>query len=231
MTAKANMSITNFIEFKKIDLSSLFSQMNSNPVNQISNTNPNNSQSIKSKNLLSPQGKDLSQNLSEQESKIKEPNESKDDPSITLVYPLSGKIINEKEYKFLTGFNKPNTVLPKKKTSMQNKNQHPRKVSMAAPKTTKYDKMSIEELDEEISKLNKQIEDSENDETYKKKIYSLEEDCDKWKGYLQTSICEFIKVCPKDENKNNMTIKAVLEKFGIEKSLVNYDTENDCFTY
>ena len=52
----------------------------------------------------------------------------------------------------------------------------------------------------------------------------------KWKKIAQDAIYKLIECYPQDEHYNPNTIKNVIHSLNLDKDLLGYDSENDCFT-
>jgi hypothetical protein len=171
-----------------------------------------------------------SQNLNKNQEKCN--NEDK----IILIYPLSGRIITENEYEKINNINyrnsssenfKKSNGLKKRLSSevLKEKNSFQNKVK----DQDIYDKYTDLELDEEIKKLEKELEEEKNDDKIEKEYDYYNNLSNKWKKIAQDSIYKLLELFPQNENYEKNTIKSVLKSFQIDKKLIGYDEENECF--
>ena len=171
-----------------------------------------------------------SQNLNKNQEKCN--NEDK----IILIYPLSGRIITENEYEKINNINYRNSFsenfkksngLKKRLSSevLKEKNSFQNKVK----DQDIYDKYTDLELDEEIKKLEKELEEEKNDDKIEKEYDYYNNLSNKWKKIAQDSIYKLLELFPQNENYEKNTIKSVLKSFQIDKKLIGYDEENECF--
>ena len=171
-----------------------------------------------------------SQNLNKNQEKCN--NEDK----IILIYPLSGRIITEIEYEKINNINYKNSSsenfkksngLKKRLSSevLKEKNSFQNKLK----DQDIYDKYTDLELDEEIKKLEKELEEEKNDDKIEKEYNYYNNLSNKWKKIAQDSIYNLLELFPQNENYEKNTIKSVLKSFQIDKKLIGYDEENECF--
>ena len=171
-----------------------------------------------------------SQNLNKNQEKCN--NEDK----IILIYPLSGRIITENEYEKINNINyrnnssenfKKSNGLKKRLSSevLKEKNSFQNKLK----DQDIYDKYTDLELDEEIKKLEKELEEEKNDDKIEKEYNYYNNLSNKWKKIAQDSIYNLLELFPQNENYEKNTIKSVLNSFHIDKKLIGYDEENECF--
>ena len=171
-----------------------------------------------------------SQNLNKNQEKCN--NEDK----IILIYPLSGRIITENEYEKINNINYKNSSsenfkksngLKKRLSSevLKEKNSFQNKLK----DQDIYDKYTDLELDEEIKKLEKELEEEKNDDKIEKEYNYYNNLSNKWKKIAQDSIYNLLELFPQNENYEKNTIKSVLKSFQIDKKLIGYDEENECF--
>ena len=174
--------------------------------------------------------KEESQNLNKNQEKCN--NEDK----IILIYPLSGRIITENEYEKINNINyrnsssenfKKSNGLKKRLSSevLKEKNSFQNKLK----DQDIYDKYTDLELDEEIKKLEKELEEEKNDDKIEKEYNYYNNLSNKWKKIAQDSIYNLLELFPQNENYEKNTIKSVLNSFHIDKKLIEYDEENECF--
>ena len=174
--------------------------------------------------------KEESQNLNKNQEKCN--NEDK----IILIYPLSGRIITENEYEKINNINyrnnssenfKKSNGLKKRLSSevLKEKNSFQNKLK----DQDIYDKYTDLELDEEIKKLEKELEEEKNDDKIEKEYNYYNNLSNKWKKIAQDSIYNLLELFPQNENYEKNTIKSVLNSFHIDKKLIGYDEENECF--
>ena len=174
--------------------------------------------------------KEESQNLNKNQEKCN--NEDK----IILIYPLSGRIITENEYEKINNINyrnnssenfKKSNGLKKRLSSevLKEKNSFQNKLK----DQDIYDKYTDLELDEEIKKLEKELEEEKNDDKIEKEYNYYNNLSNKWKKIAQDSIYKLLELFPQNENYEKNTIKSVLNSFHIDKKLIGYDEENECF--
>lgn len=170
------------------------------------------------------------QNLNKNQEKCN--NEDK----IILIYPLSGRIITENEYEKINNINyrnnssenfKKSNGLKKRLSSevLKEKNSFQNKLK----DQDIYDKYTDLELDEEIKKLEKELEEEKNDDKIEKEYNYYNNLSNKWKKIAQDSIYNLLELFPQNENYEKNTIKSVLNSFHIDKKLIGYDEENECF--
>ena len=183
--------------------------------------------------------------------------ENNDENKITIIYPLSGKIITEEEFNIINNltknekFNSNKTSINiNKKNSLNNNNYQKRLFSeinknnkknnnndnnnineynIKESELKKYLNLSNEEINKEIENIKKLIDIEENDEKYENEIEKYIKLEEKWRIIAQDSIFQLLDIFPTDLNYNKNTIKNVIESFHIDKELIHYDEENDDF--
>jgi hypothetical protein len=101
------------------------------------------------------------------------------------------------------------------------------------PERKLFSSWSIEKLEEEATKLNKQIEEYEKTSNYdEKKISEIEKFTKlkkKWLKISQDSVDRILDLFPQNKNYEKNTIKTLLDHFKISHELMDYDSENECF--
>jgi len=233
---------------------------NSNILSDIKNSNIDNSNifsDIKNSEIKNIKIKDEEKNLLDSNSKKDDfsintnKKENNDENKITIIYPLSGKIITEEEFNIINNltknekFNSNKTSINiNKKNSLNNNNYQKRLFSeinknnnnnnineynIKESELKKYLKLSYEEINNEIENIKKLIEIEENDEKYENEIERYIKLEEKWRIIAQDSIFQLLDIFPTDLNYNKNTIKNVIDSFHINKDLIHYDEENDSF--
>lgn len=141
----------------------------------------------------------------------------------TYVYPLSGRIVNQKEYEELEHLKRNNNSINKKRFSSE----------IGKGEGQLFTTWTDDKIAEEIDKVNKEIEKNEKEEQSEKEKADIEKYNDlamKWKKIAQDAIYKLIECYPQDEHYNPNTIKNVVHSLNLDKELIGYDSENDCFT-
>ena len=234
---------------------------NSNILSDIKNSNIDNSNifsDIKNSEIKNIKIKDKEKNLLDSNSKKDDfsintnKKENNDENKITIIYPLSAKIITEEEFNiFNNNFNKNETKNSNKisnnnnnkKFSMNNNyrkrlfseinnnnnNNNINDYNIKESELKKYLKLSNEEINNEIENTKKLIEIEENDEKFENEIEKYIKLEEKWRIIAQDSIFQLLDIFPTDLNYNKNTIKNVIDSFHINKDLIHYDEENDSF--
>ena len=138
------------------------------------------------------------------------------------VYPLSGRIMSEKEYEELEQMKSNKTSNNKKRFSSE--------IGKAEGKL--FSNWNDEKIQEEIDKVEKEIEQNEEKQSEKEiaEIDKYNTLSLKWKKIAQDAIYKLIECYPQDEHYNPNTIKNVIHSLNLDKDLLGYDSENDCFT-
>ena len=138
------------------------------------------------------------------------------------VYPLSGRIMSEKEYEELEQMKSNKTSNNKKRFSSE--------IGKAEGKL--FSNWNDEKIQEEIDKVEKEIEQNEEKQSEKEiaEIDKYNTLSLKWKKIAQEAIYKLIECYPQDEHYNPNTIKNVIHSLNLDKDLLGYDSENDCFT-
>ena len=138
------------------------------------------------------------------------------------VYPLSGRIMSEKEYEELEQMKSNKTSNNKKRFSSE--------IGKAEGKL--FSNWNDEKIQEEIEKVEKEIEKNEEQQSEKEiaEIDKYNTLSLKWKKIAQEAIYKLIECYPQDEHYNPNTIKNVIHSLNLDKDLLGYDSENDCFT-
>lgn len=172
-----------------------------------------------------------------EETEDKEKQEDQPPNENIFVFPLSGRIITQAEYEKLTkietGNEKCNIINKKRlsnemaKKSLSNKPPQNNSIKI-------YSTWSDEKINSEIKKLKEEIsnKEKENNSSYEKEKIEIEKYSAlalKWKKIAQESIYKLIECYPQDSQYNPNTVKTVLNSLNIDKSLLDYDSENDCF--
>ena len=159
-------------------------------------------------------------------------------PSITFIHPISTLIIPKNELDLLlqpisTSTNPSFTIqnptkrklasIPfKQKSSFNNKPQKP------------FMNWTLDKINSEIIKLKSELQQKQSDiskynESKQKDISKYLLLADKWKKISQDAIYKLLEHFPQDEEYNTNTIGTVINKLNIDKELIEYDEENDCF--
>ena len=138
------------------------------------------------------------------------------------VYPLSGRIMSEKEYEELAQIKSNRTSNNKKRFSSE----------IGKGEGKLFSNWNDEKIQEEIDKVEKEIEQNEEKQSEKEiaEIDKYNTLSLKWKKIAQDAIYKLIECYPQDEHYNPNTIKNVIHSLNLDKDLLGYDSENDCFT-
>lgn len=138
------------------------------------------------------------------------------------VYPLSGRIMSEKEYEELEQMKSNKTSNNKKRFSSE----------IGKSEGKLFSNWNDEKIQEEIDKVEKEIEQNEEKQSEKEiaEIDKYNTLSLKWKKIAQEAIYKLIECYPQDEHYNPNTIKNVIHSLNLDKDLLGYDSENDCFT-
>jgi hypothetical protein len=92
---------------------------------------------------------------------------------------------------------------------------------------------SSAKLEEEVKKLSLKVEELQNIEKdigkKQKEIQRFKRLTDKWLKISQDAAYQLLDLFPQNKNYEKNTIKHVIEHFKIDKELIEYDEENECF--
>ena len=139
------------------------------------------------------------------------------------VYPLSGRIMSEKEYEELAQIKSNRTSNNKKRFSSE----------IGKREGKLFSNWNDEKIQAEIDKVEKEIEKNEEEQQSEKEKAEIDKYTKlslKWKKIAQDAIYKLIECYPQDEHYNPNTIKNVIHSLNLDKDLLGYDSENDCFT-
>ena len=139
------------------------------------------------------------------------------------VYPLSGRIMSEKEYEELAQIKSNRTSNNKKRFSSE----------IGKGEGKLFSNWNDEKIQAEIDKVEKEIEKNEEEQQSEKEKAEIDKYTKlslKWKKIAQDAIYKLIECYPQDEHYNPNTIKNVIHSLNLDKDLLGYDSENDCFT-
>lgn len=139
------------------------------------------------------------------------------------VYPLSGRIMSEKEYEGLAQIKSNRTSNNKKRFSSE----------IGKGEGKLFSNWNDEKIQAEIDKVEKEIEKNEEEQQSEKEKAEIDKYTKlslKWKKIAQDAIYKLIECYPQDEHYNPNTIKNVIHSLNLDKDLLGYDSENDCFT-
>ncbi len=157
---------------------------------------------------------------------------------IILLYPLSGKFITESKYKEINNINniknqKENIFYSNQLKKRLSSDIIKRKISFTNKSFYKeqdnYINYTNLQLKEEIKKLEKKLDEEKNNDKIEKELIHYIKLSNKWKKIAQDSIYNLLEIFPKNEHYEKNTINSVLNNFHIDKKLIGYDEENDCF--
>ena len=157
---------------------------------------------------------------------------------IILLYPLSGKFITESKYKEINNINniknqKENIFYSNQMKKRLSSDIIKRKISFTNKSFYKeqdnYINYTNLQLKEEIKKLEKKLDEEKNNDKIEKELIHYIKLSNKWKKIAQDSIYNLLEIFPKNEHYEKNTINSVLNNFHIDKKLIGYDEENDCF--
>ena len=162
----------------------------------------------------------------------------KKEEKIILLYPISGKIITESKYKEINNLN--NTKNQKENISFSNQIKKRLSSDIIKGKSSFSNKSCYKEQDnyinysnlqlkEEIKKLEKKLNEEKNNNKIEKEFIHYIQLSNKWKKIAQDSIYNLLEIFPQNEHYEKNTINSVLNNFHIDKKLIGYDEENDCF--
>ena len=139
------------------------------------------------------------------------------------VYPLSGRIMSEKEYEELAQIKSNRTSNNKKRFSSE----------IGKGEGKLFSNWNDEKIQAEIDKVEKEIEKNEEEQQSEKEKAEIDKYTKlslKWKKIAQDAIYKLIECYPQDEHYNPNKIKNVIHSLNLDKDLLGYDSENDCFT-
>lgn len=92
---------------------------------------------------------------------------------------------------------------------------------------------SDKKLEDEISKLKKNIKEIEQEENKlsntDKEILKFQQLFNKWLKISQEAVYTILEMFPQNQNYEKNTIKSLIEHFKIDSELIKYDEENDEF--
>ena len=157
---------------------------------------------------------------------------------IILLYPLSGKFITESKYKEINNINniknqKENIFYSNQMKKRLSSDIIKRKISFTNKSFYKeqdnYINYTNLQLKEEIKKLEKKLDEEKNNDKIEKEFIHYIQLSNKWKKIAQDSIYNLLEIFPQNEHYEKNTINSVLNNFHIDKKLIGYDEENDCF--
>lgn len=96
-----------------------------------------------------------------------------------------------------------------------------------------YNGWSDKKLEDEISKLKKNIKEIEQEENKlsntDKEILKFQQLFNKWLKISQEAVYTILEMFPQNQNYEKNTIKSLIEHFKIDSELIKYDEENDEF--
>lgn len=160
-------------------------------------------------------------------------------PSITFIHPTSTLILPKNE---LDSLIQPISTSTNPSLSIQNPTKRKlasipfkQKCSLNNNKPQKpFMNWTLDKLNAEIIKLKSELQQKENEiskynESKQKDITKYSLLADKWKKISQDAIYKLLEHFPQDEEYNTNTIGTVINKLNIDKELIGYDEENDCF--
>ena len=149
---------------------------------------------------------------------------------INLVIDKNSNIIKKSEYENF--FKNNNNTDNKDKIKRKNPYsfEHNQKIiKKIDPEKKQYLKMSINQLQDLVEKYKSQIEEMKNSSCKKEEINKYLRLSDKWLKITQEAIYTILEIHPQNNIYEKNTIKSVLNYFKIEKELVKYNSDEDCF--
>jgi hypothetical protein len=179
-------------------------------------------------------------------------NESFFENKISLIIPYGAKIIKESEYEKFSTNNKNNSNKPlnNKRTSEEALGTGPNKIltenvnfknkkfktksnAIQDPEKKIFSTWTVSKLEEEINKVKKNIEEYEssinNEEKKKKEVERFCRMKNKWLKISQDAIYTILEMFPQNHSYERNTIKSIINHFKIDKGIIEYDSENECF--
>ena len=159
-------------------------------------------------------------------------------PSITFIHPTSTLILPKNE---LDSLIKPTSTSNNSSLSIQNPTKRKlasipfkQKSSLNNKPQKPFMNWTLDKLNAEIIKLKSELQQKQTDiskynESKQKDITKYSLLADKWKKISQDAIYKLLEHFPQDEEYNTNTIGTVINKLNIDKELIGYDEENDCF--
>jgi hypothetical protein len=98
-------------------------------------------------------------------------------------------------------------------------------------KNSMYSNWTVIKIEEEIKKFEKNIEElnANNDEKKEKEIKKFEKLYEKWVKISQDTVYNILEMFPENQNYQKNTIKSLIQHFKIDKELIKYDSEEECF--
>lgn len=100
------------------------------------------------------------------------------------------------------------------------------------PEKKMYSNWSISKLEEEVKKIESSIQELEvnnSDDKKNKEIDKFNRLTKKWLKISQDAILTLLEMFPQNLHYEKNTIKSVIEHFKLDKEMLKYDEENECF--
>jgi hypothetical protein len=154
--------------------------------------------------------------------------EDANDIEIGLVMDKNSKIINKEIYDKLFKESSSN------KENLKRKNPYsieakPNQKKVIDPEKRKYQKMNCKQLEEQIEEYSKNIVELRSKPSNKEEIKKYDMLCKKWLKISQEAIYTILEMFPQNQSYGKNTIKSVMQHFKIEKEVLNYNSEDECF--
>ncbi len=167
-----------------------------------------------------------------QEDYIKEIDKEADNEEIEikLVFDKNSKIINKESHdKLFKDKDLLKENLKRKNPYSNEGNQQIKQKKIIDPEKRQYMKMTPKQLEEQIEQITKNIKELKNKPTNKEEIEKYKKLTDKWLKISQESIYTILELFPHNQSYEKNTIKSVLNNLKIDKEMLNYNSEEDCF--
>lgn len=173
---------------------------------------------------------------------------------IKLVFSINGKLLTKEEFGKTFPQNKIESDKNKKRifkemsssssnasnksdSDLSNKNigkkkkQTSNNIVPSKNINTLYNSWTIKKLEEEISKVEKSLSEfiEEKEQKDGKEIKRVDLLYMKWLKISQDAVEKILEMFPENNNFEKNTIKTLIDHFKIDKELIDYDSENDCF--
>lgn len=126
--------------------------------------------------------------------------------------------------------NQQNNLNKNKKFKFPNKSNN---IPIIDPEKKIFSTWSLEKLEDELKKLNKNYEELEtaykSEEKKKIELVKFKKLKNKWLKISQDAIYQILEIHPQNHNYEKNTIKSILNHFRVNSETIEYDSDNDCF--
>jgi hypothetical protein len=149
---------------------------------------------------------------------------------INLVIDKNSDIIKKCDFERLIKINIEN----KDKDKLKRKNPYsfennPKLIKKIDPEKKPYLRMNIKQIEEQIEKYKILLDEMKNNSNKKEEINKYIRLSDKWLKITHDAIYTILEIHPQNNMCEKNTIKSVLNHFKIDKDLIKYNSDEDCF--